>query len=179
MRSDYYKRSSLDYVLQALTYENRLVLLTCLATGLRLDDVLHLQTEQLKKDRFTIKERKTGKTRRIYIPKQLKQDLFAQAGRYFVFEGRIDPKQPRTRQAVWKDLKRAKDALRVKRINLTPHSTRKIYAVEKYHECGDIKKVQKLLNHSNEAVTYLYALADELTEKRTAGRNSEKRKTIA
>ena len=40
----------------------------------------------------------------------------------------------------------------------------------------NIKRVQRLLNHSSEAVTMIYALADELTEEETEyfkrGRNS-------
>ena len=143
---------------------NRLAILTSLQTGLRIDDVLHLRTEDLKKDRFTIHEMKTGKSRRIRLTKDLRDDLFAQAGRYFVFEGRIDPKKPRTRQAVYKDLVRAQNAFRVQRIKIRPHSARKIYAVNAYRKCGDLKKVQQLLNHSSEAVTMLYALADEITE---------------
>ena len=50
--------------------------------------------------------------------------------------------------------------------HVSPHSCRKVWAVEQYHRTGDLKKVQKLLNHSSEAVTQLYALADVLTERR-------------
>jgi hypothetical protein len=43
---------------------------------------------------------------------------------------------------------------------------RKVYAVEQYRQAGGGKRgldrVQSLLNHSSEAITMIYALADEL-----------------
>ena len=74
-----------------------------LATGLRVGDVLKLTTEQVKRQRFTVRESKTGKTRRVYLPAKLQLQLLAQAGRLYAFEGRTDWRKHRTRQAVWKD----------------------------------------------------------------------------
>jgi site-specific recombinase XerD len=65
---------------------------------------------------------------------------------------------------VYKDIKRAARAFRVE-VNVAPHSARKIYAVNEYKKDMDIKKVQKLLNHSDEAVTLLYCMADQITER--------------
>jgi len=113
---------------------------------------------------MTIKELKTGKSRRIYLPVELLERARRMCGRYWVFEGRNDPKKHRTYQAVYKDLKRVAKIFRLK-INVSTHTGRKIYAVEQYHKSGNIKHVQKLLNHSNEAVTMLYAMADELTKR--------------
>lgn len=156
----------MEHLLAALMPENRLALEVSMTTGLRIDDVLHLKTEKLlQSERFSVKEMKTGKTKRVRIPKDLRDELIATAGRFYVFEGRTDPKKPRTRQAVYKDIKRAAELFRVKRINVTPHSCRKIYAVEQFKK-SDLKHVQELLNHSSEAVTMLYALADEITAKK-------------
>lgn len=47
--------------------------------------------------------------------------------------------------------------------NVGPHSARKIFAVNLYHRTGDLEAVRKALNHSDQAVTMLYAMADELT----------------
>ena len=45
--------------------------------------------------------------------------------------------------------------------NVCPHSLRKSFAVEEFQKNGgDLKRVQKLLNHSYEAVTMLYAMAN-------------------
>lgn len=150
--------------------ENRLALIVSLTTGLRIDDVLHLKTAKIQKQRFTVKEMKTGKTRRVNLSVGLWQELLSVAGRIYVFEHRTDPKRCRTRQAVNKDLKRACELFRIKGVNLSPHSARKIYAVNNYRRTCDLDKVRALLNHSEKQteVTMLYAMADVLTERRTA-----------
>jgi site-specific recombinase XerD len=172
MRSDYAPRDSFEHILAALMPANRLALETSLATGLRIDDVLSLRTDWLLRDRFTIKEHKTGKRRRVRLPQSLRDALFKQAGRFFVFEHRYDQKRHRTRQAVWKDLHRTADAFRIKHIVLSPHSARKIYAVSVFQNAGSLKKVQQLLQHDDEAVTMLYAMADVLTERHTRGKET-------
>lgn len=166
MRSDYVDSDIFSHVLAALTYPNRLAVIVSMLTGLRINDVLHLKTDQIMRERFTVKEQKTGKSKRIRIPQDLRNDLIAISGRFWVFEGRIDPKKPRTRQAVFKDIKRAAKAFRVKKLNISPHSARKIYAVTQYRRTGDLKRVQELLNHSDEAVTLIYALADEVAQRK-------------
>lgn len=152
--------------------ENRLALEVSLNTGLRISDVLSLRTRDLSRERFTIKEQKTGKTRRIRLPKQLREDLTAISGRFYVFEGRTDAKKHRTRQAVYKDLKRAQGLLRVKNSQISPHTARKIYAVDTFGKYGSLKRVQELLNHSSEAVTAIYAMADVMTARRLRGKKS-------
>lgn len=155
----------IKHVLAALTPANQLACEISLATGLRIGDVLAIRSEQLRKSggRFTIREEKTGKSRTVRLPAALLDRALKAAGRYWLFEGRCDVKQHRTRQAVYKDLKRAARAFRLSK-HVSPHSLRKIYAVEQYKKSGcNLKKVQQLLNHSDEAVTMIYALADRLT----------------
>lgn len=164
--SEVIERVEFEHLLAALTPENRLACEVSEATGLRIGDVLALKTADLAQ-RMTITEEKTGKKRRIYIKKELFDRLFDISGRFWVFEHRLDPHKHRTRQAVWKDLKRVAALFRVsKGFNITPHSCRKVFAVEKLKECGNMKKVQALLCHSSEAVTVLYAMADELTRRK-------------
>lgn len=167
LRADYILREQMEHLLASLMPSNRLALTVSLTTGLRINDVLALKTSDLKPS-FTVKEQKTGKKRHIRLSKQLLQELRANAGSVYVFPHRLDPlKKHRTRQAVWKDLKRASDLFRLpKKINVTPHSTRKIYAVGKFHTTADIRKVQSLLNHSSEAVTWLYVSAEILARRK-------------
>lgn len=172
IKSDYIPEENFNHILSALMPENRLALIVSLTTGLRIDDVLHLKTAKIQKQRFSVKEMKTGKTRRVYLSVGLWQELLQVAGRIYVFEHRTDPKRCRTRQAVNKDLKRACELFRIKGVNLSPHSARKIYAVNNYRRTCDLDKVRALLNHSEKQteVTMLYAMADVLTERRTARR---------
>lgn len=134
-------------------------------TGLRISDVLNLRSERLR-ERFSVRELKTGKVKRVRLPKVLLDRLLSQAGRIYVFENRLDYRKPRTRQAVYKDLRRAAKLFRVKETHISPHSARKIYAVSEYRRTGSIERVKELLNHEDEAVTMLYAMADQLENRR-------------
>lgn len=165
MKSDYVGGEPMSHILAALTPENRLAIEVSLYTGLRIGDVLSLKTCYLDKDRFTVHEQKTGKAKRIRLPVRLRDELRNIAGRYYIFEGRYDVKKTRTRQAVYNDLRRAAKLFRLSG-NITPHSARKIFAVEEYKRTGSLSKVRDLLNHSDEAVTIVYALADELSAKK-------------
>lgn len=162
MRSQWVSTDILEHILAALMPENRLACEISLATGLRIGDVLRLKPEQVRPDRsrFTIKEEKTGKNRTCYLPLELRERAYDNSGRYWVFEHRTNPLKRRTRQAIFKDLRRAAKAFRV-REHVSPHSLRKAFAVEYFNKCGgNLKKVQHLLNHSNEAVTMIYAMAN-------------------
>ena len=114
MRSEWIPSGDFKHILAALTPENRLACEVSLATGLRITDVLALTPERVRKQRFTIREQKTGKTRTVRLPNELTARCLACAGQHYVFEHRTDGRQHRTRQAVFMDLKRAARAFRIK-----------------------------------------------------------------
>jgi len=166
MRSEWAPKGELEHILAGLSPENRLACEISLSTGLRINDVLALTPAKVKKQRFTIKEEKTGKTKYIRLSKDLVARCLACSGQHYIFEGRLNGREHRTRQAVFKDIKKCADFFKVKE-NITPHSLRKAYAVEEYKKSGNnLKKVQKLLNHESEAVTMLYAMANVLNRKK-------------
>ncbi len=174
MRTDYLLQREVDLVLDLLTAENRLVLRTLLHTGLRISDALQLRPEQLRPN-FWITEQKTGKRRQVGLPEPLLSDLKANAGRDWVFPG-TDPRKHRSRQAVWKDVKRAAAACRLT-ANAAPHSARKVYAVQLLNKYGDIERVKRALNHGGLEVTLIYAMADKrLTAKGRRRRSKPGRK---
>ena len=74
--------------------ENRLALIVSMTTGLRINDVLNIKSADLHRDRFTVREQKTGKNRRIRLDTRLRDDLLRYAGRIYVFENRLDYKRP-------------------------------------------------------------------------------------
>lgn len=76
-----------------------------------------------------VAEQKTGKRRIVGLPEHLLRDIRKIAGKKYVFEHKNDPERHRTRQAVWKDVKRAAVAFRLPQ-NVAPHSVRKVYAVD-------------------------------------------------
>lgn len=159
MTTEYLLEEQLSKILMLLMPANRLACEVQLHTGLRISDVLNLRAADLAQ-RMTITEKKTGKKRRISFQKDLFDRLNAQKGRIWVFEGR-DWRKPRTRQAVWRDVKRAAKACRMPE-NAGTHSMRKIYAVELMNRYGDIERVRRALNHDRTETTLLYAMADKL-----------------
>lgn len=159
MRTDWVCRDDCKVLLRLLTPANALAMEVALDTGLRIGDVLELRTEQLQRQRISVRERKTGKTRRVYLPRHLIDRLQGQAGAVWVFPGAVDPSKHRTRQAVWKDVKRASRALRIKN-NVGCHSARKVFAVDLFRKEG-LEAVKKTLGHDNINTTLIY-LASEL-----------------
>lgn len=161
VRTEYILRDQLSHVYALLMPQNRLICQVMEATGLRIGDVVCLRTADMRQ-RLTVREHKTGKSRRVYIPTALFSAVMAQAGPEWVFPG-AKPGRHKTRQAVWADVKRAAKACRLPQ-NVAPHSLRKVYAVRLLGKYGDIARVQRALLHDNAAVTMLYAMADRLLE---------------
>lgn len=157
----------------ALTPQNALIMRTLLHTGMRLSDVLALKTAQLRPSGWYT-EGKTGKRRRFGLPAELLESIKAQAGPEWAFPGLSPRGGHKTRQAVWKDVKRASRAFRLPQ-NVGPHSARKIYAVDLMAKYGDIERVRRALNHESSTVTAIYAMADMLTERRMERRRRGRR----
>jgi len=169
LKTEYMLQKEVDQILAMLTKRNALVMRVLLHTGLRIGDVLRLRTAQLRPN-FWITEQKTKKRRQIGLPEPLLSDIKNQAGKEWAFEGRNTGK-PQTRQAVWKDVKRAAAALRLPQ-NVGPHSARKVYAVQLLSKYGDIERVRRALNHSSYAITMIYAMADKQLESKNKRRRA-------
>lgn len=161
MTTEYLMRREMEHVFAALTPANRLVCRVAVHTGLRVGDILAIKTAQLGRQ-FWITEAKTGKRRRVNLPQELVDAIKAQAGPEWAFPGARDASKPRTRQAVWADVKRAAKAFRMPQ-NVGVHSLRKRYAVEQLERSGgNYGRVQRLLNHADMATTMIYAMSYQL-----------------
>lgn len=163
-RTSYATPAQMGHILAAMMPTNALVVRVCMRTGLRVSDVLELKTAQLR-PRQTVRERKTGKTRRVVWSRQLYEEMLQQAGRIWVFECRTDPTRHRTRQAVYKDIRHVaamyqRTGAISRRQVIGTHTARKVAAVDAYHR-GGLPAAQRLLNHSDPGITLLYALADK------------------
>ena len=161
MRTKAISEKALQVVLGALTPPNRLACKIALATGLRISDVLLLRRSQMSAERFSVQEKKTGKRRIVHLPKQLRQAALAQSGAIYLFPHRLSGLKPRTRQAVWKDLRRAQRLLRLPR-GIGTHSMRKSYAKRLLDSGEPLSKIQKRLLHSSDTITAIYAMAEEV-----------------
>lgn len=158
-------KDDIHAALRMLTYPNELVVRVMLQTGLRVGDVLSLRRSDIEQQSKVIKEQKTGKKRRLRLSSNFRQELLRHSGRVFIFEGRDDWRKCRTRQAVWKDLKRASELLRIS-YNLGTHSARKRWAVDLYESGKPVHEIQKIMNHSSPEVTMLYCLAEKIHDRK-------------
>lgn len=150
-----------------MQYENSLALRCSLETGMRIGDVLAMHTYQLEGRTITYTAQKTKKKDKKVISADLAKRLKQISGVNWIFEGRFGDK-PRTRQAVWKDVKRSAKILKLDG-NISCHSARKTYAVEEFKDFG-LARVQKDLQHNDVNTTMLYAFAD-LIDKTPAVKN--------
>lgn len=164
MTTEYVLKEQMEHVLAALTPQNALIMRMILHTGMRLSDAVSWKTADLKPSGWYT-EGKTGKRRRFGLPADLLEEIRVQAGPEWAFPGFGGRGGHKTRQAVWRDVKRASRAFRLPQ-NVGPHSGRKIYAVELMRKYGDLDKVRRALNHECDTVTAVYAMADVLTERR-------------
>lgn len=174
MTTEYLLHEQMEHVLAALTPQNALIMRLILHTGMRLGDAVSWRTDDLKPAGWYT-EGKTGKRRRFGIPSDLLEEIKAQAGPEWAFPGFGGKGGHKTRQAVWKDVKRASRAFRLPQ-NVAPHSGRKIYAVDLMEKYGDIERVRRALNHDSSTVTAIYAMSDVLLERRLASGRRRRRK---
>ena len=162
MKSDYIKPSVYNRIYSYMQYENALCLRLCLETGLRVGDALKVRAEDIRGRTLHFTAEKTGKAGKKVISKKLAGELLRLAGGSgYCFKGRGGSDRHRTRQTVWKDVKKAARAAGLSE-NVCPHSTRKTYAVNVFHEKG-IQAAEDELQHDRLETTMLYAFSDLLT----------------
>ena len=164
MRADYADKRLYKALFAHMTYDNALALRTSLETGLRIGDVLALRPTDIRGRTIYYKASKTGKRGRCTVTKDLADRLRRAAGSVYVFESRTDANKHRSRQAVWRDVKRAAAALRAAGLlddrNLSVHSARKTFAVDDM-ERHRLRHTQRALQHRDKSTTKLYALSDK------------------
>ena len=172
MTTEYLSQEELERVLSALMPQNQLIVRVMLHTGMRLSDALRMSSKGLLTSGW-YKETKTGKKRRYGLPRPLYEAIMEQAGPEWAFPGRKKGTH-KTRQAVWKDIKRAAKAFRLPQ-NVGAHSMRKVYAVRLMGKYNDLERVRRNLNHSSSSVTEVYAMADVLLERKMRERERKKK----
>lgn len=141
----------------ALNEEAWLPLWVSYETGLRVGDVVRLKPTNVKPDGIHYRAEKTGKYGVAPISAELRKRL--RRGGKWLFPSPYKTGKHITRQCVWARVKRAAERAGVESEGTSPHSLRKVFAVELYREKG-FAAVREALQHANSATTEIYSFAD-------------------
>ena len=166
MKSKYIDVKELEKLRAVLAEEAWLPLWVSLETGLRIGDVVKLRKANLQTDGLHYKAQKTGKNGVAKISHELRQELGARKGKW-LFPSPYKKGEHITRQCVWKRIKRACELTGIDPSGISPHTMRKVFAVELYREKG-FRAAQEALQHNSAATTEIYTFADWAT-----GENAE------
>lgn len=161
MRSRYLTNDEIARIQAKLGLDAWLPFAIALETGLRIGDVVALTWRNVHGRRITYIAKKTRKPGEATISPELRVmlDTRRRAARSpWVFPSPRDLNRHITRQALWRRLKKAAANV-TDTTGVSPHSFRKVFGVNEYHEHG-VKAVQEALQHSDIGTTEIYALAD-------------------
>lgn len=158
MRAEYINPNELSAICRYMQSDNALALKVASLSGLRISDVLKIRPSDITGTAVTYVAMKTGKQGTFKLPKKVIEQMFANSNNFWIFPGR-NPEQHKTRQAVYTDMIKARECAKVK-THVTPHSTRRLFAVEVANNEGIISAMKKL-QHSNADITRLYIAKDD------------------
>lgn len=158
MKSKYIDNSELEKLRSMLAEEAWLPLWVSLETGLRIGDVVKLKKVNLQADGLHYRAQKTGKNGVAKISAELRKRLDRIRGKW-LFPSPYKKGKHITRQCAWARIKAACKKAGIDSDGVSPHSLRKVFAVELYREKG-FKAVQDALQHESAATTEIYSFAD-------------------
>lgn len=162
MKSKYIETTEVEELEKGLNADAWLPLRLALETGLRIGDVVCLKVANLKADGVHYRAQKTNKYGVAKVSAELRQCL-PKRGKW-LFPSPYKKGAHITRQCTWARIKKAAERAGIPKDGISPHSLRKVFAVELYREKG-FKAVQEALQHANSATTEIYSFADWNTGK--------------
>lgn len=157
MKSKYIEENEIEKLRVNIDLQAWLPLWVSLETGLRVGDVVRLRRANVKNDGIHYRAQKTQKYGIAKISAELRREL-PKKGKW-LFPSPYKPGDHITRQAVWSRIKAAAKRAGVDPKGISPHTMRKVFAVELYRDKG-FKAVQEALQHNNAATTEIYSFAD-------------------
>ena len=133
-------------------------------TGLRISDILKFRIRDLRdskgktKEYFYIREEKTGKEKRMKIPKDLKYILESfmkdKLDYEYVFLSKKGKNRPISRQQAYRILTDAAEKFGLEYIGC--HTLRKTFGYQLYQRTHDGITIKEILNHSDLSTTLRY-----------------------
>ncbi|NQX68473.1 tyrosine-type recombinase/integrase [Paenibacillus alba] len=145
------------------SHRNYMMFVFGINTGLRIQDILKMRVKDVSGDHLFMNEMKTGKRKIIEINPTLKREIKRYASSMkeedFLFPSRQGDGDPIKRDMAYKIMKAAAKKFKLKDIGT--HTLRKTFGYHMYQMKKDITLVQKLLNHSDKAITMRYIGLDQ------------------
>lgn len=161
-KSEYIPAAQLGAIMAHLSAEDRYITALALATGFRIDDLLHVRTWQLRRSELTIKERKTGHVRTVSLPDELIRQTNRHALSYAFPSFHSDAKKLH-RSTYWRHFLAAAAEAGYGGRGYSPHSLRKVYAVRLRNAGYSVERIRADLGHCSQATTLIYAFSDLVT----------------
>ena len=141
---------------------NRLELIieTVCSTGIRISELKYITVESAKRGEAVVTLK--GKTRFVFIPKELKRKLLRYATEQKIKTGMIFVTRTGkavNRTNVWRDMKNLCKDAGVKPEKVFPHNLRHLFARTFYNIDKDIAKLADILGHSSIDTTRIYIIS--------------------
>ena len=141
---------------------NRLELIieTVCSTGIRIGELKYITVESAKRGEAVVTLK--GKTRFVFIPKELKRKLLRYAQEQNIKSGMIfvtKSGKAIDRTNVWRDMKNLCKEAHVKPEKVFPHNLRHLFARTFYNIDKDIAKLADVLGHSSIDTTRIYIIS--------------------
>ncbi|EGO62816.1 site-specific integrase [Acetonema longum] len=151
---------AMKHYLRSNNLRDYLLFVLGINSGLRISDLLQLTIEDVKgKDRVSLREKKTGKTKDFPLSdtckKAIQEYLDNCSGKsVWLFESK-GRNRPITRIQAYRIINKAAQVIGMKEA-IGTHTLRKTFGYWVHKNGADITKIQKLLNHSNPSITLAY-----------------------
>lgn len=137
-----------------------LVLQTICGTGIRVSELQYITVEAVKNGEATVSLK--GKTRSVFIIKELKKKLLRYAAEQGIQSGSIfvtRTGKPMSRTNIWREMKSLCEQAGVNPQKVFPHNLRHLFARTFYGIEKDIAKLADILGHSSINTTRIYIIA--------------------
>lgn len=137
-----------------------LLIQTICCTGIRVSELQFITVEAVKNSEAIVSLK--GKTRTVFIVKDLKQKLLRYAAEQKIESGMIfitRSGKPMSRTNIWREMKNLCESANVNPNKVFPHNLRHLFARTFYSIEKDIAKLADILGHSSINTTRIYIIS--------------------
>ncbi len=137
-----------------------LILQTICGTGIRVSELQYITVEAVKRGETVVSLK--GKTRTVFIVKELRQKLLRYAAEQEIPSGAIfitRTGRPISRTNIWREMKGLCEQAGVNPQKVFPHNLRHLFARTFYGIEKDIAKLADILGHSSINTTRIYIIS--------------------